>query len=122
MTRCGSAEICNAFEIAHPRPRSPVQAYAASIAGAILTFVAMTITLECVEETAGRWLAEVPQIPGVHAYGSSRNAAAEQALELVYRVLDDARRTGANRTDTADVFGRESERHQAVAAFESALS
>ncbi|HYQ41401.1 MAG TPA: hypothetical protein VER11_05530 [Polyangiaceae bacterium] len=82
----------------------------------------MTITLECAEETPGRWLAEVPQIPGVHVYGPTRDAAAEQALAMVYRVLDDARRLGANRAETADVFGRQSERSVRVAAFESALS
>ena len=70
----------------------------------------MTITLECAQETTGRWCAEVPQLPGVHAYGSTRDAAAEEALAMVYRVLDDARRLGVPRTDTADVFGRQSER------------
>jgi hypothetical protein len=82
----------------------------------------MTITLECAEESAGRWLAEVPQIPGVHAYGTTRDAAAEEALAMVYRVLDDARRLGVQGTETADVFGRESERHLRVGALQSALS
>lgn len=76
----------------------------------------MTITLECVEETNGRWMAEVPQIPGVHAYGSTRDAAAEEALAMVYRVLDDARRLGIPRAETADVFGRQSERRPNLAA------
>ena len=81
----------------------------------------MTITLECAQEITGRWCAEVPQIPGVQAYGTTRDAAAEQALAMVYRVLDDARRLGVNRTETADVFGRQSER-RLIPAFESALS
>jgi hypothetical protein len=59
-------------------------------------------------------LAEVPQIPGVHAYGSTRDAAAEEALAMVYRVLDDARRSGVPSTET-DVFGRQSERTPRVA-------
>ena len=80
------------------------------MASAILEPVAMTITLECAEEAAGRWLAEVPQIPGVQAYGTTRDAAAERALAMVYRVLDDARRSGLHRAETADVFGRRSER------------
>ncbi|HET7541388.1 MAG TPA: hypothetical protein VFK05_16040 [Polyangiaceae bacterium] len=74
----------------------------------------MTLTLECAQETTGRWLAEVPQMPGVHAYGSTRDAAAEEALAMVYRVLDDARRLGVSRTETADVYGRESERRPRV--------
>lgn len=92
------------------------------MSSAILLFVTMTITLECAQETGGRWFAEVPQIPGVHAYGSTRDAAAEEALAMVYRVLDDARRLGVQRADTADVFGRQSERRPNLAAFESALS
>lgn len=82
----------------------------------------MTITLECAQETTGRWFAEVPQIPGVHAYGSTRDAAAEEALAMVYRVLDNARRSGVQRADTADIFGRESERGSSLGAFGSALS
>ncbi|HEX2673692.1 MAG TPA: hypothetical protein VHM25_22595 [Polyangiaceae bacterium] len=76
----------------------------------------MTITLECAQETTGRWFAEVPQIPGVHAYGCTRDAAAEEALSMVYRVLDDARRLGLQRAETADVFGRQSERRPNLAA------
>lgn len=84
--------------------------------------VAMTITLECAQEFEGRWLAEVPQMPGVQAYGMTRDAAAEEALAIVYRLLEDARRLGVQRTDTADVFGRESERRIGVAGLDSALS
>jgi hypothetical protein len=82
----------------------------------------MTITLECAQEITGRWFAEVPQIPGVHAYGASRDAAAEEALAMVYRVLDDARRLGVQGAATADIFGRQSERPPNLAGFESALS
>ena len=82
----------------------------------------MTITLECAQENNGRWCAEVPQIPGVHGYGTTRDAATEQALAMVYRVLDDARRLGVDRTETADVFGRQSERRPNVVAYHSALS
>ena len=82
----------------------------------------MTITIECAEEKNGRWFAEVPQIPGLHAYGSTRDAAAEEALAMVYRVLNDARRLGVQRAETADVFGRQSKRHRSVAALQAAMS
>jgi len=82
----------------------------------------MTITLECAQQVEGRWLAEVPQLPGVQAYGTTRDAAAEEALAMVYRVLDDARRQGVPRRDSADVFGRQSERCSSVAALDSSLS
>jgi hypothetical protein len=35
---------------------------------------------------------------------------------MVYRVLDDARRLGLQRAETADVFGRQSERRPNLAA------
>lgn len=91
------------------------------MSSAILPLVSMTITLECAQENTGRWFAEVPQIPGVHAYGVTRDAAAEEALAMVYRVLDDARRLGVQRAETADVFGRQSERRPSP-VLESALS
>jgi len=81
--------------------------------------LAMTLTVECVKEFEGRWLAEVPQLPGVHAYGPTRDAATEQALSMVYGVLENERRLGV-RSDTADLFGRQSERRLSVAAEASA--
>ncbi len=82
----------------------------------------MTITLECAQEVEGRWLAEVPQLPGVHAYGSTRDAAAEEALAMLYRVLDDERRLGVPRAEALDVYGRRSERRPGVAVLDAALS
>lgn len=38
-------------------------------------------------ETDGRWLAEVPELPGVLAYGASRNEALAHAQILALRVL-----------------------------------
>jgi len=89
-----------------------------SLAECHTPLVTMTITLECAEVMNGRWRAEVPQMPGVHAYGSTRDAAAERALAVVYRVLDEARRLGMLRTETADVFGRQSERNPTPRAHE----
>jgi len=82
----------------------------------------MTITLECAQEGEGRWLAEVPQLPGVQAYGTTRDAAADEALAMLYRVLDDRRRLGAQGAEALDVYGRQSERPPAVAPFDATLS
>ncbi len=82
----------------------------------------MTITLECAQEVEGRWLAEVPQLPGLRAYGSTRDAAAEQALAMLYRVLDDRRRLGVQGAETLDVYGRQSERRIGVAPIDAVLS
>ncbi|MEI9941108.1 MAG: type II toxin-antitoxin system HicB family antitoxin [Pseudomonadota bacterium] len=75
----------------------------------------MTLTVECAKEFEGRWLAEVPQLPGVHAYGATREAATEQALSMVYGVLENERRLGVH-SDSMDLFGRQSERRLSVAA------
>lgn len=47
----------------------------------------MNLTLECEQESDGRWLAEVPQLPGVLAYGRSANDAMSKAQVLALRVL-----------------------------------
>lgn len=47
----------------------------------------MNLTLECEQEPDGRWLAEVPQLPGVLAYGRSANDAMSKAQVLTLRVL-----------------------------------
>jgi predicted RNase H-like HicB family nuclease len=49
----------------------------------------MNLTLECERETDGRWLAEVPELPGVLAYGSSAAEALAKAEVLALRVLAD---------------------------------
>jgi predicted RNase H-like HicB family nuclease len=76
----------------------------------------MTLTVECAKQFEGRWFAEVPQLPGVQAYGATRDAATEQALSMVYRVLENERRLGMQHSDTADVYGRESERRLSIVA------
>jgi predicted RNase H-like HicB family nuclease len=47
----------------------------------------MNFTLECEREDDGRWLAEVSELPGVLAYGSSANEAMAKAEVLALRVL-----------------------------------
>jgi predicted RNase H-like HicB family nuclease len=40
-------------------------------------------------EDDGRWIAEIPELPGVMAYGDSRNEAISKAETLALRVLAD---------------------------------
>ena len=47
----------------------------------------MQLTLEAEQETDGRWLAEVPELAGVMAYGETRNGAMVRAEALAFRVL-----------------------------------
>ena len=47
----------------------------------------MTFTIEYEQEDDGRWLAEVPQLPGVLVYGATENEAMAKAEVLALRVL-----------------------------------
>ncbi|MBI2993586.1 MAG: type II toxin-antitoxin system HicB family antitoxin [Gammaproteobacteria bacterium] len=47
----------------------------------------MNFTSEHEREEDGRWLAEVPQLPGVLAYGATVNEAMAKAEALALRVL-----------------------------------
>ena len=47
----------------------------------------MNFNIECERETGGRWLAEVPELPGVLAYGTSAEEAMAKAEVLALRVL-----------------------------------
>lgn len=45
------------------------------------------LDIESEREADGRWLAEVPQLPGVLAYGASRDEAVARVQVLALRVL-----------------------------------
>ena len=49
----------------------------------------MTFTIEHEREQDGRWLAEVPELPGVLAYGATANEAMGKAEAFALRVLAD---------------------------------
>ena len=49
----------------------------------------MDYTIEYEKEVDGRWLAEVPQLPGVLAYGATSDEAMCKAEALALRVLAD---------------------------------
>lgn len=49
----------------------------------------MRLTIETEREDDGRWLAEVPELPGVLAYGVTQSEAAAKAEALALRVLAD---------------------------------
>ncbi len=49
----------------------------------------MPLTIEVEQEEDGRWLAEVPDIPGVMTYGETREEAIERVQALALRVLAD---------------------------------
>ena len=47
----------------------------------------MDLSIETELEEDGRWIAEVPQLPGVLAYGTTAEEAAAKAEVLALRVL-----------------------------------
>ena len=47
----------------------------------------MTLQIELEEETDGRWLAEVPTLPGVLTYGVTKTDAVAKVQALALRVL-----------------------------------
>jgi predicted RNase H-like HicB family nuclease len=49
--------------------------------------LAVTFTVETEQESDGRWIAEVPQIPGAMSYGSTREEAVARVEALGLRVL-----------------------------------
>ena len=49
-------------------------------------------TIEVEQEEDGRWIAEVPDLPGVMAYGQSRQEAIDRIQAFSLRVLADRSR------------------------------
>jgi predicted RNase H-like HicB family nuclease len=54
----------------------------------------MTLTIEFEQETDGRWIAEVPELPGVLVYGETQAKAAQSARALAFRVIADQIESG----------------------------
>ena len=57
----------------------------------------MNFNLQCELETDGRWLAEVPELPGVLAYGNSAEEAMAKAEVLALRVIAEQLEHGETR-------------------------
>jgi predicted RNase H-like HicB family nuclease len=47
----------------------------------------MNFIIDFEQETDGRWIAEIPELPGVLAYGTTKAQAGEKAKALAFRVL-----------------------------------
>lgn len=47
----------------------------------------MNFSIECEEEVDGRWIAEVPQLPGVLSYGGTADEAMAKVEILALRTL-----------------------------------
>jgi predicted RNase H-like HicB family nuclease len=49
----------------------------------------MRLRIETEREVDGRWIAEIPSLPGVMAYGTTKEEAIAEAEALALRVLAD---------------------------------
>jgi len=60
--------------------------------------------IEIDREEDGRWLGEVPDLPGVMAYGASQEEAVAKVKALALRVMADRLEHGETIPELADVF------------------
>jgi predicted RNase H-like HicB family nuclease len=60
--------------------------------------------IEIDREEEGRWIGEVPDLPGVLAYGASREEAVAKAEALALRVIADRLDHGESIPELDDLF------------------
>lgn len=60
--------------------------------------------IEIEKEEDGRWIAEVPDLPGVMAYGRGREEAIAKVKALALRVLADRLENGEEIPELREVF------------------
>ena len=63
----------------------------------------MNLKIELEREDDGRWVAEVPELPGVMTYGKDRGDALAQVQALALRVLADRLEHGEAAPDLLSV-------------------
>ena len=64
----------------------------------------MNFRIETERETDGRWIGEVPELPGVLAYGPTREEAIARVKALALRVLADRLEQGETVPEMSNVF------------------
>ena len=63
----------------------------------------LTLRIEVEREEDGRWIAEVPELPGVMVYGSSPADARVKVQALALRVLADRLENGEGALERLDI-------------------
>lgn len=64
----------------------------------------MNLRVEIEQEDDGRWIAEVPDLPGVLAYDASRERAVAKAEALALRVIAERLENDEDVPDMANLF------------------
>ncbi len=63
----------------------------------------MVLQIELAQETDGRWIAEVLELPGVMAYGSSRAEAIVRVMKLALKRLEEQKDQDSGQDKDKDV-------------------
>ena len=66
--------------------------------------IEMYLTIEIEQEEDSRWIADVPDLPGVMAYGKTRSEAISKVKALALRVLADRLEHGEALPEMIEVF------------------
>ena len=66
--------------------------------------MAVNLRIETDQEDDGRWIAEIPDLPGVMVYGTSRDEAVSRVKALALRALADRLENGEAIPQAADLF------------------
>jgi len=64
----------------------------------------MRFAMEIDREADGRWIAEIPDLPGVMVYGTSRDEALARVKALALRVIADRLEHGETLSELSDIF------------------
>jgi len=66
----------------------------------------VTLSVEFEQEADGRWIADIPDLPGVMAYGRTREEASARVKALALRVIADRLDHGETAHDLATLTFR----------------
>ena len=72
--------------------------------GRVRYVASVNLQIEVEREADGRWLTEVPELPGVMAYGQTREEAIARVKALALRVLADRLEHGESIPELVEVF------------------
>jgi predicted RNase H-like HicB family nuclease len=64
----------------------------------------MKLTIEIDRETDGRWICEIPELPGALAYGNTRETALASVQALALRVIADRLEHGELEPEHMDIL------------------
>ncbi|MBI4088861.1 type II toxin-antitoxin system HicB family antitoxin [Candidatus Kaiserbacteria bacterium] len=64
-----------------------------------------SLAVEFDREVDGRWIAEIPKLPGVMAYGATKRDALQRVYAIALRTLADSVEQGSLFTTVSRLFG-----------------